>query len=120
MFFCVVCASSFEIVAFVLQNLVADMSRITHSHPDAILGAQLECAAVHAALHLKVSCFSYKEIELSAKINLCQLLPTVFRSIITEGFRVLIAGFFGQENVLGAALGLAEQVGAKSHRRGER
>ena len=36
------------------QKLVADVSKITHSHQDAIIGAQLECAAVHTALHQKV------------------------------------------------------------------
>ncbi len=34
--------------------MVADMSKITHSHHDAILGAQLETAAVYTALHQQV------------------------------------------------------------------
>ena len=59
-----VCIMTIDIVAYSgcnikvsmnFQKLVADISKITHSHQDAIIGAQLQCAAVHTALHQKVT-----------------------------------------------------------------
>ena len=45
------------------QTIVSEISKITHSHQDAIIGAQLECAAVHTALHQKVRCFEFGNMK---------------------------------------------------------
>ena len=79
---------------------MADVSKVTHSHQDAVVGAQLQCAAVHLALHDQVECTaeccSFRQLSELSHRGKVILFSVGFVETAGQGRIYQSANFLGQ------------------------